>query len=48
MLIYHIKLIHPVTKEIFYEARGRRPLLPSDEVFDKYPGAVLVICTGAS
>jgi len=47
MLIYVIKLIHPVTKEVFYERSGRNPELPSQEMMDQYVGAVLVINTAS-
>jgi hypothetical protein len=45
MLIYVIKLIHPATKEVYYERSGKRPEFPSQQTMDAYQGAILIIST---
>ena len=45
MLFYEIKLINPQTKEVYYKTFSPRPLLPSNEILNKFLGAVMVIST---
>lgn len=45
MLFYEIKLINPQTKEVYYKTFSPRPLLPSNEILNKFLGAVIVINT---
>lgn len=45
MIFYEIKLIHPQTKEIYFQSLGEKPQLPSKEVIKKFQGAVIVIKT---
>jgi hypothetical protein len=45
MLFYDVKLVHPQTKEIYFQTISKRLELPPPEVFDRYQGAMLVINT---
>lgn len=48
MVFFHIRLIHPETKEIYYESCGSKPELPSQEIIEKYKGSLLVIETSGT
>lgn len=45
MLYYEIKLINPETKEVYFKVTSARPKFPSQEIMDRYRGAMLVIRT---
>ena len=45
MLFYEIKLINPDTSEVYYQVIQEKPLLPSQDVFNQFKGALLVITT---
>ena len=48
MLYYEVKLIHPETKEVFFNVTSVKPKLPSQDILDRYKGAILVIRTTSS
>lgn len=45
MLIYEVKLLHPETQEILFQSQGARPQLPTSQILQQYPGAILIINT---
>lgn len=45
MIFFEVKLIHPETKEVYFKTIAPKADLPSKEVLDKYPGALLIINT---
>lgn len=45
MMYYEVKLINPETKEVYFMKTSPKPKFPSQDFFDKYRGAVLVIRT---
>lgn len=48
MIIYHIKLINPVTGEVYLETHAEKPKLPTKEDFARFPEGLLVINTDSS
>jgi hypothetical protein len=48
MLFFHIRLLDPDTKEVYYEVYGPKPELPPKDLLKKYQGALLVINTTGS
>ncbi len=42
MMIYEVKLINPETKEVYYMETSEKPKIPSQEIFGRFKGAVLV------
>lgn len=44
MLMYEVKIICTVTKEVFFSSLEKQPILPSPDVFKQNPG-MLVITT---
>jgi len=45
VLYYEIKLINPETKEVYFKVTSARPKFPSQEILDRYKGAMMVIRT---
>lgn len=45
MVLYEIVLIHPETKEVLFYSQEKKPVMPPDELFRKFPGARMVINT---
>lgn len=45
MMLYEVKLMNPETKEIYFIETSEKPKLPSQEIIDRYYGAVIVIRT---
>lgn len=45
MLYYEVKLIHPETKEVYFNVTSTKPTLPSQKIFNQHKDAVLVIRT---
>lgn len=45
MLFYEVKLIHPETKEVYFEKTGPSPEMPNPETMKAHQGAILVIRT---
>jgi hypothetical protein len=48
MIFYDVQLIHPETKEIYFQKISEKPELPQKEVIDKYRGAMIIIKTTTS
>ncbi len=45
MMIYEVKLMNAETKEVYFMATSVKPKIPSQEIIDRFEGAVLVIRT---
>ncbi len=45
VMYYEIKLINPETKEVYFKVTSARPKFPSQEILDRFKGAMLVIRT---
>jgi hypothetical protein len=45
MVVFEVKLICPVTKEVIYTSINTKPILPPDNLYKRLPKPLLVITT---